>query len=440
MKRRPRLVVLARLPVPGVAKTRLIPALAPRGAANICRELVEHTVRRLRPLDVCGDVRLVVRVDGPPRAARAWLGRGIRFRRQGDGDLGERLKRAFDEAFGRRVDSVVVVGSDCPRIAPEHVREALARLESADLVLGPAADGGYYLIALRRSAAEALPRLLAVEWSTERVLRETLDAAQEAGLRTALLEETLADVDVPEDLGEWQDVRAEAERRDASVSVIVPALDEQAEIARAVRSAVDGGAHEVIVADGGSRDGTRQAAAKAGARVIDAPRGRARQMNAGAAAAKGDILLFLHADTLLPPSFSAEVRRALTDRAFVAGAFTFGTDCEARGMAFVERTVGWRSRQLGMPYGDQAQFVRADVFRALGGFPDLPVMEDYELMQRLRRLGWVAIVPEVALTSGRVWDRDGVVLTTAVNKASIWGYRLGVPPKWLASLRSRLLA
>jgi uncharacterized protein len=436
MNRRPRLAVLARVPVPGLAKTRLIPEIGPEGAARVCGELVEHTLRRLRPLEVCGEVRLEVRVDGSLDEARAWLGRGTRYRSQGDGDLGQRIARVFAHAFATGVEKVVVVGSDCPGISHRHVRETLAVLDSADLVLGPAEDGGYYLIGLRRTAAGALPRLLDVEWSTERVLRDTLAAASDEGLATSLLE-TLRDVDRPEDLPAWREAAAEEARPPRTISVVIPALNELARVAAAVASAREADV-QVIVVDGGSIDGTRTAAAEAGAIVVGSPPGRARQMNAGAEAASGDALVFLHADTLLPAGFSADIRRALANPAIPAGAFTFGTDLRSAAMRFVERTVDWRARGFGMPYGDQAQFVRAEVFRAVGGFPDLPVMEDYELMLRLRRLGHVIILPKVATTSGRSWAEHGVVRTTVANKAAIWGYRLGVRADLLADWREAI--
>lgn len=435
---RPRLVVLARLPVPGAAKTRLIPALGPEGAAEVCRELVEHTLRRLRPVAACGEVALEVRVDGAVSAARKWLGRGARYRSQGAGDLGARLRRACESAFAEGSGKVVVVGSDCPGISHAHPREALTRLDASQLVLGPAQDGGYYLIGLRREAAAALPRLLDVAWSTERVLAQTLAAARAAGLTVSLLE-TLADVDRADDLAAWRRVRTREAAAPSAISVIVPALDEAAYVGEAVASAREEDA-EVIVVDAGSMDATRRLAAAAGATVVTGPRGRARQMNFGADIASGDILVFLHADTRLPAGFGADVRAALADPAVAAGAFTFGTDFRSAGMTFVERTVGWRASGLGLPYGDQAQFLRAETFRAVGGFPDLPVMEDYELMLRLRRLGPIAIVPRVAVTSGRAWAGNGVARTTALNKATIWGYRLGVPPERLARFRARLRA
>jgi rSAM/selenodomain-associated transferase 2 len=154
-------------------------------------------------------------------------------------------------------------------------------------------------------------------------------------------------------------------------------------------------------------------------------------MNAGAAVASGDILLFLHADTHLPTSFDTLVRQALQNAGTVAGAFELRIDAQLRGLRLVEKMVNMRSHFLSMPYGDQAIFLKAATFHDLGGFPDLPIMEDFELMLGLRRQGRITIVPAPVVTSGRRWQKLGVVKTTLINQLIIAGYFLGVPPAQL---------
>jgi hypothetical protein len=159
-------------------------------------------------------------------------------------------------------------------------------------------------------------------------------------------------------------------------------------------------------------------------------------MNEGASAATGACMVFLHADTILPEGAAGDVRRALTDERVVAGAFMFDTletDPAARLIAWVGRL---RIRLSRHPYGDHAIFVDARTFRLLGGFPEIPVMEDWELVRRLRRLGRLAILPGRAPTSARSFLEYGVVRTTAVNGAIILGYRAGVDPARLAQWRS----
>lgn len=189
---------------------------------------------------------------------------------------------------------------------------------------------------------------------------------------------------------------------------------------------------EVIVVDGGSQDRTVELAASCGTQVLFSPPGRAQQMNTGAAAATGDVLLFLHADTCLPSGFDRQIRRALSQPGVVASAFTLRIDAPAKGLRVIEFGVNCRSRYLQMPYGDQAIAVRAGVFREIGGFPNLPIMEDFELVRRLRRLGRIVLIPSPILTSARRWQTLGMMKTTLFNQFLIAAYFLGFSPTRLA--------
>ncbi len=213
------------------------------------------------------------------------------------------------------------------------------------------------------------------------------------------------------------------------ISIIIPTLNESAIIARALTAVRKGRDIEIIVADGGSVDGTVKLARSFRVRTVVSGPGRARQMNAGAEVSEGDALLFLHADTLLPDGYDGHIRRALARPGAVAGAFSLSIDSSAAGLRLIERLANWRSRVLGLPYGDQAVFVKTDAFRAVGGFPDMPIMEDFELMRRLKGAGKIEIVPLPAVTSARRWERTGVLKMTLINQAVIAAYYMGVPPE-----------
>ncbi len=426
---RPVVAVMARFPRPGEVKTRLIPALGAEGAASLHRELAAHCVERMRPLVATGEARIEVHVEGgSPGAAAAWLGDWPRFVRQGGGNLGDRLRAALAAAFASGAPAAVVIGSDCPSARATHVRSALRHLATHEVVIGPAEDGGYWLLGIRAdAAARALPVLFeGVRWGGREVCADTLRQAASASLSVAAADR-LADVDRPEDLWLWEEQRDLERTPPESVSVVIPALDEEARIGHCVGSALAAGASEVIVADGGSADGTRDGARAAGARVIDAPRGRAAQMNAGAAEATGDALVFLHADTRLPAGSAERVCGHLSADGAAGGAFAWGTDDTPLAGLF---TFAGRLRLavFRVPYGDQALFVMRRTFEDLGGYPAQPVMEDWELARRLMRLGSVRPLPERALTSSRRWNRGGVVRASAVYLAIIAGYRLGIDP------------
>ncbi|HWQ34983.1 MAG TPA: TIGR04283 family arsenosugar biosynthesis glycosyltransferase [Blastocatellia bacterium] len=217
-----------------------------------------------------------------------------------------------------------------------------------------------------------------------------------------------------------------------AVSIIIPTLNEAAHLAATLARTPSAALREVIVVDGGSTDGTVELALAAGARVLLTRANRACQMNTGARNATGNTLLFLHADTLLPPDYAEHIERTLTQPDTLAGAFQFRVDGPQRGLRSIEMMTNWRARVLQMPYGDQAIFMRAAVFHRAGGFPALPFMEDFELMRRLRRQGRIGIAPAAVITSARRWLKLGVLKTTLLNQAIITGYLLGVSPARLA--------
>jgi len=186
------------------------------------------------------------------------------------------------------------------------------------------------------------------------------------------------------------------------------------------------------VVDGKSDDDTGEVAAAMGAKVIRSSPGRARQMNAGAAIANGDILLFLHADTRLPEGFDEDVRRVLSQRGVSGGALSLRLDHSCFGLRLTERLATLRSRLLQMPYGDQAIFVKTELFRRVGGFPDVPIMEDVEFVGRIRRVGRVVISSIPVVTSARRWLALGTYRATLINHVAIIGRNIGVPLSKLA--------
>lgn len=424
-----RLIIFTRFPEPGKTKTRLIPHLGAAGAAQLQKEMTEHTVRQACRTGAAVEVR---HEGGTPEQMREWLGSDLAYAGQGEGDLGERMERAFADHFRAGGTRVVIVGSDCPSNDWTNMAAAFQTLADSDCVVGPARDGGYYLIGLNHPAIRGRrPRLQQsavvggvddparrlfhdIDWGGEKVFKQTISAAAGLSVKTLGM---LGDVDRPEDIP-------------PRISVIIPTLNEEDHLLLAIGKARQGFDVEVVVADGGSADRTLEQAV--GARVVKCLRGRAAQQNAGAKKATGDLLLFLHADTLLPERWDWIIRDTLANPAVALGAFTFKIKEQMRGLEFIERTANQRSRDWKLPYGDQGLFMRRKIFDKVGGFPDIPIMEDYALVRAAGALGEVVTVPQAAITSGRRWQEHGVLKVTLVNKLMLLGYHLGIPPARLA--------
>ncbi|MEM9302245.1 MAG: TIGR04283 family arsenosugar biosynthesis glycosyltransferase [Pseudomonadota bacterium] len=215
------------------------------------------------------------------------------------------------------------------------------------------------------------------------------------------------------------------------LSIIIPTLDEEVVIGRTLETALaQPGVHEIIVVDGGSSDRTTEIVSRFGVvRLLRSPAGRAQQMNAGARAATGDVLLFLHADTELPPDAAPLVESALQQPDVVAGSFYLAFDRRSPMLA----AYSWFSR-LNLPlftYGDQALFFRAAAFKAIVGFAAQPLLEDFEIQRRIRRVGRFRKLGAPVRTSARRFEAAGVIRQQLVNIALVCAYVAGASPVWL---------
>lgn len=218
------------------------------------------------------------------------------------------------------------------------------------------------------------------------------------------------------------------------LSVIVPTLNERQGLAATLRNACAPRVREIIVVDGGSTDGTCAVAGGFATRVMASSRGRASQMNAGAAVASAEILVFLHADTSLPPGFDDAVCQALSDYRVIGGRFDVSLVPSSPLLWLTSTLMNARSRVTSISTGDQTIFVRREVFVAMGGFPEIPLMEDIEFSRALKRSGQIACLRQKVTTSSRRWRRDGVARTILL----MWSLRIlyfcGVPAERLCRL------
>jgi uncharacterized protein len=433
------LIIFTRYPTPGKVKTRLIPAVGAEGAALLHRRMTLQALDRSRKLQSGLPVGIAIHFDGDNYQQMSdWLGTDLVYQSQGDGDVGVRMARSFATTCQGN-SSVVLIGTDCPELTTDILAQAFDLLQSGrDLVLGGAVDGGYYLIGMRDYHPELF---VDIDWSTDRVLSQTVAIANHLNLSIGYLP-TLTDIDRPEDLPILTQNLSETK-----ISIVIPALNEAATIAKTLANIQNLPQVEIILVDGGSSDDTIKISQELGIQVITSSKGRAHQMNVGAKAATGEILLFLHADTILPLGFEQMVRSSLRELGDggtggrgdleglvpIAGAFTLQIDDPMPSLRWIERLVAWRSKWQQMPYGDQAIFLTAETFRSVGGFVEMPIMEDFDLIKRLQRLGRIDILAAPVITSARRWLQRGVWQTTLINQAIVIGYSIGISPTRLAT-------
>ena len=434
------LLIFARVPKVGNNKTRLIPALGAENAMLVYRNLADRTLIRARQLGsekACHAT--VCFTGGTVGEAHAEFGDDLAYCEQIGSSLGDRMQHATKSSFDAGAKKVIVIGTDCPSLTSNDLKVAFEQLDKHDVVLGPAFDGGYYLIGLNANHA---PLFEGVDWSTSVVFEQTLHKAHALRLSVHALRK-LPDVDYPEDL---LPLRRRVEQdhfplqtQSGKLSVVIPTLNEELHLP-ATLNAVGKPRNdlEVIVVDAGSTDRTLVFAQQHGCKVFVGNRGRACQMNAGAAIATGEYLLFLHADTRLPEGYRQEIQRVL-DTPVTCGAFPLVVDSPGFALRMIESGAVFRSRVLQMPYGDQALFFRSADFYAQNGYRQMAIMEDYELVARIRKTGRIGLASQPVKTSARRWIQKGILRTTLINQLCVIAYRLGFSDKTIAKLyRGRL--
>ncbi|MEM7474990.1 MAG: TIGR04283 family arsenosugar biosynthesis glycosyltransferase [Planctomycetota bacterium] len=434
------LIVFARKPEIGKCKTRLIPALGAEGAAQVHEAMTRHTLEWAEVFSEQAGCTYEVHFSG---------GVGTEFREclelpahisclpQCEGDLGQRLRRVAENAAQRGVQSLLFVGTDCPSLNAQIARQVRERLQTHQVCIVPATDGGYTVLGIDLHRSESKGGLASIfdslfsniEWGTDSVFESSVAQLMQNGINSLATLPALHDVDTPEDLPQWEEAQTAAEEETPELSVVVPCKDEEPELAACLASAEGS---ERIVVGSGDMLATVLACREAGAHFVSHDGTRAAKLNLGQELARSDRLLFLHADSKLPADYLAQVEEVLSRESAAAGAFRLQIDSPRWAARWVEFGVWMRTRFRQMPYGDQAMFLRCPIFQLAGGFPEQDIMEDFEFALRLRRLGRIHLCRSSVKTSARRWHLLGFLRTTLINQWMIFAYRTGADPKELA--------
>ncbi len=422
------LIIFMRYPEAGSVKTRLAATIGATEAARIYEKLVRRTLGVTSEfLAANPSVHAVVAFSPRERHAQMvskFAGPWELMPQEGT-HLGERMGNADMALRSRGFEHVVLVGSDLLDLDAWDLTEAFDALAQEHAALGPASDGGFYLIGLGKPCSAVFaPRI----WGTDKVLERTEELLRSNGFSVARIR-CRSDLDEARDL-HLMEVHPLLRDR---LSIIIPTVDCGAALKSAL-GLLQGQIwpdDEIIVVQGGSATDHALEEAAGTIRLIRSSRGRGLQLNAGAHAAKGNLLFFLHDDSLPPVGFPFAIRRTCTNRSVGIGCFQLQFSPTNPSLDLVARWANLRSRWLRLPYGDQGLFCRKDFFERLGGFKRPCLMEDVDLVTRSRRHGKILVLPLKIRTSPERYLRRGVLRASVQNHLIMFMYQLGVDDRTL---------
>lgn len=389
MKKRA-LIIFTRVPVPGQTKTRLLPYFTPKQCAKL------HTCFLKDIAKMCGQTDAEIFICHTPEDEEGILhrifGDGAEYFLQTDGGLGERMYAAIERVLKKGCEACVLIGTDVPEVRERDVRQAFELLETRDVVFAPVEDGGYYLVGMKKARREVFEQKT---YGHGDVLGETLKGLESCGISIGLIDKK-CDIDTREDIAAFRDRMRDSRElqqtetgkyllRTSKISIIVPVYNEETTIEALLsqlRSIKD--KCEILIVDGGSTDRTLEYI-DADFKVLHSEKGRAKQMNLGAKESTGDILFFLHCDSELPPRPLEQIRYVMRDYRWGC----FGVAFHSRNFfMFTCRVISnHRIRDRKVVFGDQGIFIDRDLFFEIGMYPEIPLMEDYQLSLTLKERG-----------------------------------------------------
>lgn len=465
---KPCILVFIKAPSPGQVKTRLGKFIGNREAAQLYQYFVEDILTTIDALGV--DSLIFFTPTDSLSMLQSWLGFHRTYIPQQGDSLGDRMAHAFRASFDLGYQQVLIVGSDSPDLPNSYLLEGLEALQKGNAIVGPSEDGGYYTLGFTpiTFCSEVFQDM---PWSTSQVYPLTLEKLKHNALSIQILP-TWSDIDTLDDLWEFHNRHLSEQPLSESLSylrdrahiffphlvgaqgiapfqsepdstktpdlsIVIPVLYEAERIRTCIENLLQLAGDinlEIIVVDGDPKGTTLSHVPSQYPYVlkgIQSSKGRGTQMNAGAQIAQGHILLFLHADTDLPDRALVDILH--TCKQYTGGAFDLAIASPRCSLKLIGKVASWRSRLTRIPYGDQAIFIRKDIFEQVQGYPDIPLMEDVALMQRLKQQRHpIKILSNTVKVSARRWEKEGIVRCTLRNWSLILLYSLGISPQTLA--------
>lgn len=442
------IIFFTRSPIPGKTKTRMQPYLSPDECANLHKALIRDIYRQ------CSKAKADIFVYYTPEDGLCRLqniiGNKNKYEVQSGKDLGEKMYNAIEKVLDLGYESCLLMGSDIAEFRAKYLDIAFDKLENADIVFGKTVDGGYYLVGMKKAVKEVFE---VEKYGTGDVFANTLKRLSGLGLKIAYTK-TLYDIDTKEDLAFYrQRIRKyvknnsrhykEFQKRDLGrfaindlkISVIIPIYNEEKTVLK-LQDQLESlyGKCEIIFVDGGSSDGTIELIDKK-YKLIKSKKGRADQMNKGAKESSGDVLFFLHCDSILPKDTLSQIKSVMKDHD--AGCFGIRFNTKSILMKICEWISNYRAGVKKIMFGDQGIFIDRELFFDIGMFPAIPIMEDYQLSLTLKNKKIkTAMTKSRIITSDRRYTGSGLDKLELMMDMNIFRrmYRNGVPAKKIATL------
>ncbi len=402
MNNKDAIILFTRVPIAGKTKTRLMPCYTPDECAQLHISFLQDIVAQA--LMTKKDVFICYEESGQDALLFDLFPSFDTFFPQRGKGIGERMAHAFEDVFAQGYRNCVLVGADIPELQANHFLTAFSALSNKDVVFGATVDGGYCLISMKNLIKEAFAD---IKYGSGDVLQNTVHYLENANYRTEVIFK-LNDIDTPTDVLHLRErICNKADRSNTAeylcqnpkISVIIPTYNESSTLLD-LQDELDKLQNcEIIFVDGGSTDTTVDILQKLSSkyRVLTSPKGRANQMNTGAKIASGELFFFLHCDSTLPQNIEQELKTMALSQSW--GAFNLQFDCDDFLMRCCGIMSNRRLKKDGIAFGDQGIFIPRALFFEVGGFPEIPIMEDYQLSLTLKEYGKKPTIANTCITT-----------------------------------------